>query len=215
MLKTLSTLVLQHLISQNSWANGMLKPFSGKSVQFKIAALSTSLVILEDGSLAIAGETNVPDATVAMSLNLALRLIAKDEAAKRLITIEGDTHLAAELAKVFANMRWDYEDDLSKLVGDIPANKLGVFSHDAVQSVKETSINLAEMLSEYWQEESPMIAKKRNVEAFISEVDTLRADMDRLDKRLAKLAQKINPELSAISNNSLKPNSPKAEDSKP
>lgn len=215
MLKTLFTRVLQHLILQNSWANAMLKPFAGKSVQFKIAAMSSSLVILEDGSLAIAGETNVPDATVAMSLNLALRLMTKDETAKRLVTIEGDTHLAAELAKVFANMRWDYEDDLSKLVGDIPANKLGVFSRDAVQSVKETSINLAEMLSEYWQEESPMIAKKRHVEAFISEVDTLRADMDRLDKRLAKLAQKINPELSAISNNSLKPNSPKAEDSKP
>lgn len=218
MLKTLSTRVLQHLISQNSWANAMLKPFAGKSVQVQIAALSTSLLVLEDGSLAIADDTNIADATVTMSLSLALRLLAKDDAAKRLITIEGDTHLAAELAKVFANMRWDYEDDLSKLVGDIPANKLGVFSRDAVQSVKETSINLAEMLSEYWQEESLMIAKKRHVEAFISEVDTLRADVDRLDKRLAKLAQKINPELSTSSKHSIKPPKPSshhAEDNQP
>lgn len=191
MLKALSTRVLQHLISQNSWANAMLQPFEGKSVQFKIASLSTSLVILEDGGLAIAGETNTPDATVTMSLSLALRLMAKDEAAKRLISIEGDTHLAAELAKVFANIRWDYEDDLSKLVGDISANKLGTLSRNTAKSVKETSINLAEMLSEYWQEEKPMIAKKRHVEAFITQVDTLRADVDRLDKKLAKLSLKF------------------------
>lgn len=191
MLKALSTRVLQHLISQNSWANAMLQPFAGKSVQFKIASLSTSLVILEDGGLAIAGETNTPDATVTMSLSLALRLMAKDEAAKRLISIEGDTHLAAELAKVFTNMRWDYEDDLSKLVGDIPANKLGILSRNTAKSVKETSINLVEMLSEYWQEEKPMIAKKRHVEAFITQVDTLRADVDRLDKKLAKLSLKF------------------------
>ncbi len=193
MLKTLSTRVLQHLISQNSWANAMLQPFAGKSVQFTIASMSSTLVILENGSLAIAGETNIPDATVTMSLSIALRLMAKDEAAKRLISIEGDTHFAAELAKVFANMRWDYEDDLSKLVGDIPANKMGTLARDAAKSVKETSVNLAEMLSEYWQEEKPMIAKMRHVETFISQVDTLRADVDRLDKKLLKLTQKFSP----------------------
>jgi ubiquinone biosynthesis accessory factor UbiJ len=191
MLKALSTRLLQHLISQNSWANAMLQPFAGKSVQFKIASLGTSLVILENGSLAIAGETNTPDATVAMSLNLALRLMAKDESAKIQISIVGDTHLAAELAKVFANMRWDYEDDLSKLVGDIPANKIGTLSRDAAKSVKETGINLAEMLSEYWQEENPMIAKKRHVEAFMTQVDTLRADVNRFEKRLIKLTQTL------------------------
>jgi ubiquinone biosynthesis protein UbiJ len=191
MLKALSTRLLQHLISQNSWANAMLQPFAGKSVQFKIASLSTSLLILENGSLAIAGETNIPDATVAMSLSLALRLMAKDESAKMQISIEGDAHLAAELAKVFANMRWDYEDDLSKLVGDIPANKIGTLSRDAAKSVKETGINLAEMLSEYWQEENPMIAKKRHVEAFITQADTLRADVDRFEKRLIKLTQTL------------------------
>ncbi len=191
MLKALSTRLLQHLIAQNSWANAMLHPFAGKSVQFKIASLSTSMVILENGSLAIAGETNIPDATVTMSLSLALRLMAKDKSAKMLISIEGDTHLAAELAKVFANMRWDYEDDLSKLVGDIPANKIGTLSRNAAKSVKETSINLAEMLSEYWQEENPMIAKKRHVEAFMTQVDTLRADVDRFEKRLIKLTQTL------------------------
>lgn len=189
MLKALSTRLLQHLISQNSWANNLLQPFAGKSVQFNVGFISVSLVILENGNLAIAGETNITDACVTIPPSLLLRLLAKDESANRLIKIEGDTHLAAELAKVFANMRWDYEDDLSNLIGDIPANKIGTFARDAANSVKETGINLAEMLSEYWQEEMPLIAKKRNVEQFNSEVDNLRADVARFEKKLAKLTK--------------------------
>jgi ubiquinone biosynthesis protein UbiJ len=182
---------LQHLIAQNSWANAILQPFAGKSVQFNIGFITSSLVILENGNLAIAGETNIPDATVTIPPSLILRLFAKDEAAKRQIIIEGDTHLAAELAKVFANMRWDYEDDLSNLIGDIPANKIGNFGRRTANSLKESSLNIAEMLSEYWQEEMPVIAKKRHIERFNSEVDTLRADVERVEKKLAKLTQQI------------------------
>jgi len=189
MLKGLSTRLLQHLVAQNAWASPLLQLFAGKSVQLNIALLNTSLIILENGSLAIAGETNVPDAVITIPPSLLLRLMAKDESAKLQIKIDGDTHLATELAKVFSHMRWDYEDDLSRLVGDVPANKIGEFSRHAVTTIKETTTNLADMLSEYWQEEKPMLAKKRHVEQFNAEVDTLRADVERLEKRLNKLTK--------------------------
>ena len=195
MLKALSTRLLQHLISQNSWASNLLQPFAGKSLQINVSFISTSLVILENGNLAMAGETNVPDATATIPPSLLLRLLAKDEAANRQINIEGDTQLVAELAKVFSNMRWDYEDDLSNFIGDIPANKIGTYARDAANSVKETSVNLAEMLSEYWQEEMPLIAKKRHVEQFNAEVDTLGADVARFEKKLAKLTKSIKANL--------------------
>jgi len=189
MLKGLSTQLLQHLVAQNAWAAPLLEPFAGKSMRLNVALASASLVILENGSLAVAGETNVPDATITISPSLLLRLMAKDESARQQIRIDGDTHLATELAKVFSHMRWDFEDDLSKLVGDVPANKIGSFSRHAATVVKETTANLAGMLSEYWQEEKPMLAKKRHVEQFNAEVDTLRADVERLEKRLNKLAK--------------------------
>lgn len=189
MFKSLATSLLQHLIAQNSWANAMLEPFAGKSVQINIPPASTALIILENGSLAIAGETNIADATVTITPSLLLRLIAKDEAAKLQINISGDTHLAAELAKVFTHIRWDYEDDLSKLVGDAPAYTVGQFARNTAQSAKESSIHLAEMLAEYWQEANPLIAKKHHVEEFNAQVDTLRSDVERFEKRLARLMQ--------------------------
>ena len=192
MLKELSTHIIQHLLAQNEWAAPMLQPFASQSVQLNFVLFKTSLVILENGSLAIAGETNVPDATITIPPSLLLRLMAKDESAKLQIKIKGDTHLATALAKVLSHVRWDYEDDLSKLTGDVPAYKVGEFARQTVSSVKDTATNLAEMLSEYWQEEKPLLAKKRHIEQFNTEVDTLRADVERMEKRLNKLAKKIN-----------------------
>ena len=201
MLKTLSTRVLQHLLAQNSWANALLQPFSSKSIQFKMGLFTSTLVVLENGNLAIAGETNTPDAMVTIPFVLLPRLIAKDETAKMQIHIEGDTHLASELAKVLSHMQWDYEDDLSKIVGDVPAYKIGEFARQTVNTAKETSTNLAEMLSEYWQEEKPMIAKKRHIEEFHAGVDSLRADVARFEKKLQKLTQKLNSNSAAVDNN--------------
>ena len=96
-----------------------------------------------------------------------------------------------ELSRVLQNISWDYEEDLSKLTGDAVAHKLGEWSRETIAGVKKQSVNVAEMVSEYWQEEMPMIAKKRHVEAFVSEVDTLRADIERTEKRLDKLLAKI------------------------
>lgn len=191
MLKPLATKILQHLIAQNSWANALLHPFAGQSVQFNIAVLHSTLVILEDGSLSVAGETASPQATVTIPASILLRLLAKDESAKHQIIVEGDTHLASELGKVLSNMRWDATEDLSRVIGDIPAQKMADFASQTADTVKKTSINLAEMVSEYWQEEKPMIAKKTTVTTFIEEVDTLRADVARLEKRIDKALKNV------------------------
>ncbi len=187
MFKPVATRFLQHITDQNNWSRKYLTPFSGKTIQFNIAFIKTNLLILEDGSLAIAGNTVTPEATVHIPPSLALRLLAQDKAAKMQIKIDGDAHLASELGKVLPLMRWDIEEDLSKLVGDIPANKMMTTSKKALHETKAQAINMAEMLVEYWQEERPILTKKRHIEQFNSDVDALRSDTARLEKRLEKL----------------------------
>ena len=187
MLKPLTTRFLQHLINQNNWSREYLMPFSGKVIQFDFVLLKANLIILEDGSLSLAGETANIDATIHIPPSLALRLIANDNAAKMQIKIDGDTHLAAQISKVLQYLRWDIEEDLSYLIGDIAANKISKSSQDVYKTVKKQAINLTGMLSEYWQEENKILAKKWHVEQFNTEVDKLRSDTARLEKRLQKL----------------------------
>ena len=141
MLKPLITKFLQHLTNQNEWSRPHLQPFAGKVVQFDFVLAKANLQILEDGSLAIAGasynnKSASPDATIHLPPSLAMRILAKDEAAKMFIKIDGDTHLATEFSKVLQNMRWDIEDDLSHVTGDIAAFKIGELSKKALAKTR-------------------------------------------------------------------------------
>ena len=189
MFKPLAAEFLQHMTNQNNWSRQHLLAYAGKVVQFNIAFIHTKLLILEDGSLGVAPSNTDADVSIHIPPSLALRLMAKDEAAKMLIKVEGDTHLATALGKVLQHIRWDVEEDLSKVIGDIPANKMAAASKQAFTTARKQAINITDMLSEYWQEEKPVLAKKWQVEQFNTNVDTLRSDFSRLEKRLAKLKQ--------------------------
>lgn len=191
MLKTILTRLLNHLINQNTWAKEQLQSFGGKTVKFNIPPVSARLTVLEDGGLAMAGESALPDAIISIPLPVAMRLLANDDSAATLATLEGDTELAAALAKILRGMSWEYEEDLSKLIGDIPAHQVAEFGRKATAEIKSQSLNLAQMLSEYWQEEQPVIAKQRHVETFNLEVDSLREATERLEKRIEKLSEKL------------------------
>lgn len=165
-----------------------MQPFSGKAVRFILPPISATVIVLEDGGLAMAGETAEPEATITIPFSVALRLLADDEAANTLITLEGDTELAATLGKVLRNVQWEYEEDLSQLIGDAAAHQVGKIGRKAASEAKRQTLNVAQMFSEYWQEEQPLIAKKRHVEHFLKEVDALREDVERFEKCLEKLA---------------------------
>ena len=188
MLKPIATRILQHIINQNNWSREHLIPFAGKVLQFDFVLIKPSLIILEDGSLSFAGETIGADAVIHLPPSLTLRLLANDDAAKMQIKIDGDTHLATQVSKVLQKLRWDIEDDMSQLVGDIAASKISKSSHKVLQTVKKQSIDITEMVSEYWQEEIKVLAKKHQVERFITDVDVLRSDTARFEKRLQKLS---------------------------
>ena len=198
MLKPIITRFLQHICSQNQWSKPYLVPFTGNTIQFNFILIKANIQILEDGSLAIAGEnsgeTSTPEASIYLPPSLALRIMAGDAAAKMQIKVEGDTHFATEFSKVLQNMCWDVEEDLSRFTGDIAANKIGNASKQILVTAKTQTIQAAEMLTEYWQEEKNMLAKKRHVESFNANVDDLVGDVARCEKRLQKLALKLKKE---------------------
>ena len=86
-------------------------------------------------------------------------------------------------------IRWDFEEDLSRVVGDIPAHQLTQTGARVRQELSRQALSLAGMFAEYWLEEEPLIAKRVHLERFSSAIDALRDDAERLEKRLEKLEQ--------------------------
>ena len=194
MFEPIVTRLLNHLVNQNDWARDQLQPYSGKTVLFDVPPVRMKLAVLEDGGLAAAGEAAIASATVTLPLSAAMRILAGDAHAETLATIEGDTELAVTLSRVLRNMQWEYEEDLSKVIGDAPAHQLAQFGRKAASEVRKQTLNIADMFAEYWQEERPLIAKKRHVSHFTQEVEELRDEVERMEKRLDKLqAASITP----------------------
>ncbi|HEY7986284.1 MAG TPA: SCP2 sterol-binding domain-containing protein [Methylophilaceae bacterium] len=191
MLSQLNVSFLNHLLAQQPWAKDKLCVYAGKTVRLEIPPISLLLLIESNGEFSALNTDlknySAPDATLVLPPFAALRMALHGTLDTSQITMQGDTELAASVGKVLRELSWDVEEDLSHLVGDIPANKIISMGKQFLQQGKQQSANLAAMLAEYWQEENPLITKRRHLERFAAEVDELRDATERLAKRIEAL----------------------------
>ncbi|MDX8385667.1 MAG: hypothetical protein R8M11_04010, partial [Gallionella sp.] len=85
------------------------------------------------------------------------------------------------------NLRWDAAEDLSKVTGDIVAERIVQTAQSISRQVGDAAVNLSQAASEYWTEERRLVAKPEHINAFVRQVDTLRDDIARLEQRLKRL----------------------------
>jgi ubiquinone biosynthesis protein UbiJ len=178
---------LNHLLRQNSQAQEKLRTYAGKVIRIALPPLQATLIVLEVGLFAPALADAAVDAEIGLSPSAALRVLLDPASAGSLASLQGDTELATAVGKVLRELRWEYEEDLSRLVGDIHAHQLTQAGTRIKNELGRQALALAGMFADYWQEEQPLIAKRRHLEQFAGEVDALRDDAERLAKRLAKL----------------------------
>jgi ubiquinone biosynthesis protein UbiJ len=155
--------------------------------------LAVTLTVLESGEVAPAAADAVPAATVRLGPGLMLRLAARDESAWREISITGDTDFASAIHHVARNLRWDVEEDLSRVFGDIAAHRMAETGRTVQRWGEQAAENTARAFAEYWTEEQPLIAGARDLEEFGRAVDQLRDDAARLEKRIERLLNRQRP----------------------
>ncbi len=178
---------LNHLLRQNTWASEQLRAHAGKTVQLALPPVSTRLTLIDSGEFVPAPDDAVAAAGIGSTPISALRFLASRELPRSDLVLHGDAELAAAVGKVLQQLEWEYEEDLSRLIGDIPAHELVKLGRRVAAEGRRQLWSLAGMFAEYWLEEQPLIAKRRHLENFAREVDRLRDGSERLAKRLEKL----------------------------
>ena len=181
---------INHLLRSASWARDALRRHTGKTARFEFFPVTATLTVLANGEVAAAGAGTEPAATVRLGPGLLLRLAARDESAWREIDIAGDTEFASALHHVARNLRWDVEEDLSRVFGDVAAHRMVETGRTLQRWGGEAADNTARSFAEYWTEEQPLIAGARDLEEFGRAVDQLRDDAARLEKRIENLSKR-------------------------
>lgn len=191
MFEPLALPAINRLLRTNSWALDKLSPHEGKSALLSCAPFALRVTVTGTGELAPAAREAVPDVTITLTPGLLLRAAARDEAAWRSARVTGDVEFAAAIDYVRCNLVWDYEEDLSRVFGDIAAHRMATAARQLDSWGRTTLLNLGQAAAEYATFERPVLASTHAVSEFNREVDTLRDDAARLEKRIALLARRL------------------------
>jgi len=178
---------INHLLAQESWARNKLLPHAGKIACIDLQTLQLRLKVASDGLLENAGADEQAQVTIYVKLS-DLPLIAQNrERAFSYVKIEGDADFANTISNLSQNLRWEAEEDLSKLFGDVAAVRMVGFARSLHKTALEAHQKIQENLAEYFLEENPMLVRPQAVQGFSTEVNKTRDDVERLIKRIEKL----------------------------
>jgi len=178
---------LNHLLAQESWARALLAPHAGKVAVFDAGVVKLRLKVAPDGLLELPQDEEAAAVTIRVRMSDLPLILQNRERAFSYVKIEGDADFANTVSQVSQSLRWEAEEDLSRIVGDIAAARLVGGVRVAAESAKSLHRSITENLAEYFLEENPMLMRPQAVAAFTDDVTRLRDDVARLDKRIERL----------------------------
>lgn len=131
-------LLLNHVLMQESEATARLVRQKGRVMLVQWRSFSFKLQATPAGLLDLADAQAQPDLVLTVTdespLALAQAALRGDKPAVR---IEGDVQLAAEVNWLTEHVRWDMEEDLARVMGDVPARTLSELAQGLAAGVRQ------------------------------------------------------------------------------
>lgn len=179
---------LNHVLGQSAWARDRLRPFAGRIARFSVPPLELALAVGEDGHFIDAGEDAAADVNIALPADTPMLLMQGGlERVMQAARVDGAAEFATELAFVLKNLRWDAEEDLSHVVGDIAAHRVVAGIGTLTKWQQQAAGNLADNLAEYATQENRILVSRGEHKMFADEIADLVASLERLEARVDRL----------------------------
>ena len=183
------------LLALDPEAAAQLAAMEGRIICLQIEGLNIRLYLFPDAEDVMILDDFDGDADTTISgtpLALAKLGMASDSQAEMFssdVSVTGDLKLGRQFNRLFASLDIDWEEQLSKITGDMAAHTLGNITR-SLFSLNDRNTGSMKMNSgEYLQEEIHYLPSRNEVDAFMQDVDTLRNDVSRFEARLKKIEQ--------------------------
>ncbi len=176
-----------HLLEGANWARARLVSFAGRRARVEMPPLVFGFEIDRDGRAQNSPDSSAIDVVIRLPADTPFLLPQGLDKVMATATVEGNAEFATELSFVFRNLRWDAEEDLSKLIGDIAAHRLVRGAHQFITWQQRAATNLAANVTEYLTLENPLLVAPHEYQALRDGVSQLDAALSRCETRLAAL----------------------------
>ena len=178
--------LLNRLLEAEDWARQRLAPFAGRTVELRAVPFpALRFRILERGTVEAGGAE--PDLTMTFKPEMLVALARGEEHALRAAEVHGDAQLAAEILLLARHLRWDAEEELSRVIGDVAAHRVAQAGRALAAWHLDAAQRLATAIADYASEEKHILARRGELEALGESVARLRDSLARLDKRIERL----------------------------
>ena len=162
---------VNHVLDGAAWARERLAAFAGQSIELRAFPLPTVLVtILPDGRVEAGGSD--PRVSVTFSPRM---------------EVSGDAHLADEVRHLARHLRWDVEEDLSRVLGDVVAHRVVSTARSFARWQGDSAARIAGALADYGVEEARLLVRRSELAWLADSAARLRAALDELEQRIARL----------------------------
>ena len=190
--ETLANL-LNRGLPRSGRARELAAQLAGRSVALEVQGFGRVRLESNGATLTVTPGEAAADATLTAGPLGFLALTLDDpQAAVQLgiATVSGDTEIAGAFRELLGLLRPDPEEELSLVLGDVPAHRLGRLARMAADFGRRAADTAWRSGSDYLAHERRDLVPRREGEQFLRGVDALREDLDRLDARLALLARR-------------------------
>lgn len=191
---------LNHLVKQEKWAQEILVKHEGEIIDLELPIGRMQFVIQAGLFQRLNQVKGVSDASMSENTSPAVRFeISQDAiwaflsggktAALKHVKIVGDVDFAADLNQLASDLRWELEEDLSKLFGDAVANNMTLRSKKILEQGKSAINDLQMGIRDYLVNEKNALVGSQELANFKSDLRVLRDDVERTEKRMQQLMQ--------------------------
>ena len=183
---------LARALALDSRASSKLRKLEGRSLSIDLSGTPVRFTLrVVDGAFAVAaGLDDGADATIRGTPGSLLALSMSENTLGGKVEISGDAGRARQFQKAFADIDPDWEEPLTRLFGDVIGFQIAQALRGFWTWAKDAVSRLAGDAREYLQEESRVLVHPLELESFMDDVDDLRDDTARLEKRIARLRKR-------------------------
>jgi ubiquinone biosynthesis protein UbiJ len=184
--------ILNRNIRETTPARELCQKLDGTVIAVRVrdTALATWFIV-HDEELQLATDFDAePDVLITGSLLTLARMAGSSGLSalrKGELEITGDAHTAERFQRLLALARPDVEEELSGIVGDAAAHRMGEVARGLGNWARDARSTMGANIREYLQEESRDVPSRYEADRFARDVATLRDDVDRLEARVERL----------------------------
>lgn len=191
-LSALLETVINQFLRYNLHGTKALKPLSGKTLTVKLAELPFPLSFtISHERIHVTTSDEHNDCCIITSISTLIELNKEQQLTDLIkndkLDIQGDLKVAQRFSEIAQTLDIDWQSELAKRIGDIPAYKLGELGRQLVKKLNFASQQIQADASEWLVHEKRLMVTAAEISYFSDDVEQLAKKAHVLSQRIEQL----------------------------